>query len=547
MPNIQELQHLSLATTYEIDDSFDSDKFIKMRLRVCHDGVNPNSSCFEVENMEDAKDSIVNIPILANVIFDENGVPQFGSHDMLLEENKVKEGEFKLIYIESPIGLVPENCNHTIEKFNDKNYVFVDCYIWKEYSNYAQDIIERDKDIKLSMEILVDSFEYNSKDKCYKVNDYRYTGITFLNNNCGTGMENALGTTGTFELNNSKEKFIIMMEELKETLNQYNIKNNQEGGIDILTEKFELIKKYENLTEEDVLELKENHEQYSLEDFDMKLKELSEAKNNPNPPVTDFTLTHEQLEDEIRKVLRNETVVVDDYWGDPYERQKYYYRDIKENIIIVESYEWYTYFGIPFTTNNDSVLLDFDNMIEYLYDWRPKIDGEVVNNFAKQDFENELKVFANKATEKAKTEVIAEYELKVKEVQDKLDTTTTEYSNLNTEFENLKIENISLSEFKLQTEKSQQEAFEFQQSQLKTELIENFSKVLSPEEIKSVEDKNLSLSDMETEFKLIYADKDLQTKFSKKTKKPEVETEIPIVFTKKTNNDSWTSCIKKEK
>ena len=165
LDKVQELQHLSLATTYEVDNTFDSEKFIKMRLRVCHDGVNPNKSSFEVSDMEKAQDSIKNIPILANVIFDENDQPQFGGHDIVLEPNKMQEGEYKLIYKEVPIGVVPENCNHTIEKFDNKNYAFCDCYIWKDYSNYAQDIVERDKDIKLSMEILVDEYSYNAKEK----------------------------------------------------------------------------------------------------------------------------------------------------------------------------------------------------------------------------------------------------------------------------------------------------------------------------------------------------------------------------------------------
>ena len=68
MSKLQELQNLSLATTYEVDNNFDSDKIIKMRLRVCHDQINPNRSEFDVENMEKTKDSIKNIPILANVI-----------------------------------------------------------------------------------------------------------------------------------------------------------------------------------------------------------------------------------------------------------------------------------------------------------------------------------------------------------------------------------------------------------------------------------------------------------------------------------------------
>ena len=80
MSKLQELQHLSLATTYEVDETFDSDKFIKMCLRVAHDGKNPNSSSFEVSDMDNAKESIKNIPILAHVIYDEDDQPQFGGH-----------------------------------------------------------------------------------------------------------------------------------------------------------------------------------------------------------------------------------------------------------------------------------------------------------------------------------------------------------------------------------------------------------------------------------------------------------------------------------
>ena len=78
------MYHLLL---YETDNTFDSDKFIKMRLRVCHDGVNPNKSSFEVSDMEKAQDSL-KIFQISNVIFDEEGNPQFGGHDMALRKVK---------------------------------------------------------------------------------------------------------------------------------------------------------------------------------------------------------------------------------------------------------------------------------------------------------------------------------------------------------------------------------------------------------------------------------------------------------------------------
>jgi hypothetical protein len=279
---VQELQHLSLATTYEVDNSFDSEKFIKMRLRVQHDGINPNKSNFELSDIEKAKDSIKNIPILANVIVDENGEYQFGGHDMEITETE--DGEYQLTYKETPIGVVPESCNYSIDKFNNKNYVFCDAYIWKGYSNRSQDIIERDNDIKLSMEILVDGYSYDAKQKVYNITDYRYTGITFLNKNYGTGMENALATTGIFSDEQNKDKFIIMMQELKDTLESYNIKQ-KEGGSKKVNEKQKLIEKY-GLTVES---LDFSIEELSLEELENKLKEFTSNNDDANSSKDDNT------------------------------------------------------------------------------------------------------------------------------------------------------------------------------------------------------------------------------------------------------------------
>jgi len=98
-------------------------------------------------------------------------------------------------------------------------------------------------------------------------------------------------------------------------------------------------------------------------------------------------------------------------------------------------------------------------------------------------------------------------------------------------------------EFKSEITKQQLEAFESQQKQLKAELIENFSKVLSVEEIQSIQDKEISIEDMEKEFKLMYASKELSTKFSKTKKK--TETEIPIFNFSIKKKEDWTSLIPK--
>ncbi len=240
----------SLATTYEIDDSFDSTKFIRMRLRIAHDGINPNKSSFVVEGLENAEKSIYNSPILANVTFDDEGNPQFGGHDMEYEPDKTKDGEYKLIYKETPIGVIPESCNYKIEDYNGKKYAFADCYIYKGYSNYAQNIIERDKEIKLSMEIIVDNYSYDGKEKVFNITDFRYQGITFLNKDYGTGMENARGTTETFSTDEHKEKFILLMSEVKDAIAEWETKQNNKGADDLENE-LKYVKSFE-LSHEDI-------------------------------------------------------------------------------------------------------------------------------------------------------------------------------------------------------------------------------------------------------------------------------------------------------
>ena len=305
MSNKNELHSVSLATTYEVDDSFDSDKFIKMRLRVCHDGVNPNNSNFVVDDMEKAKDSVVNIPILAHVIFDEDSNPQFGGHDVEYEDHKMKENDIKLIYKETPIGLVPETCNHEIKEYKGKNYVFIDAYVWREYSNYAEDIIERDQDIKLSMEILVDAYSYDGKQKVYNITEYRYQGITFLNNKYGTGMKDALATTGTFSEDESKQKVIMMMTELKDVLSHYDNKNPNEGGNGVDEKITALLEQYNVKAEE----LSFGLDGLSFEEIEAKLKEVyGQTETLEEPPKAEpekFVKSFELSHDDIRRSLYN--------------------------------------------------------------------------------------------------------------------------------------------------------------------------------------------------------------------------------------------------
>lgn len=222
--------------SYSVDKAFESDKFLKIRCRVCHDDESPNKTYFTKATMEKAnKESLEYIPILAHVYVDENGKLVLGAHDMHTEDDKLNEGEMRVIYDEQPIGMVPSAAdnNCTIEEYNGLNYTFVDAYIWRDYSNYAEQLVEDAENTKMSMEIDFpeDALSYDAANERYNIASYRYRGITLLNAKFGTGMKDALVTTTNFSANEDiKSKMIVLMEELQKCLREYDKNNSSEEG-----------------------------------------------------------------------------------------------------------------------------------------------------------------------------------------------------------------------------------------------------------------------------------------------------------------------------
>lgn len=220
--------------SYSIDKTFDSDQFLKLRLRVCHDGESPNKTYFTVDTMREANKSLEYIPLLAHVYIDEKtGKPTIGSHDAHIEEDRLNDGESRVIYDEQPIGVIPalSDNNCTIEEFDGMNYTFVDAFIWRDYANYAEQLVEDAVDTKLSMEIDFpeEALSYDAANDRYNIASYRYRGITLLNEALGTGMKNALATTNFSANEDVKAKMIILMEELQKCLRDYNMDFEQEG------------------------------------------------------------------------------------------------------------------------------------------------------------------------------------------------------------------------------------------------------------------------------------------------------------------------------
>ena len=291
--------------SYSVDKTFESDKFLKIRCRVCHDEESPNKTYFTKATMEKAnKEYLEYIPILAHVYIDENGKPVVGSHDMHIEENKLVEGESKLIYDEAPIGMVPSlaDNNCTIEEYNGLNYTFVDAYIWRDYANYAEDLVENAEQYKMSMEIDFpdDALSYDAANERYNISSYRYRGITLLNESLGTGMKDALVTTTNFSINDDiKSKMIVLMDELQKCLREYDTTNSNKKGVETIMNIDELLEKYELTLDEldfSVEGLSDEELENALSDFACKKKKKCELDERFNSLLEEYGVTESEVD-----------------------------------------------------------------------------------------------------------------------------------------------------------------------------------------------------------------------------------------------------------
>lgn len=306
--------------SFSIDKTFDSDQFLKLRFRLCHDGESPNKTFFTKETMAEANKSLEYIPILAHVYIDEEtGKPVIGAHDMHIEEDRLNEGESRLVYDETPIGVIPSLADNdcVIEEYNGLNYTMVSGYIWRDYSNYAEQLIEDAGDNKISMEIDFndDSLSYDAANERYNISAYRYRGVTILNESLGTGMRDAMATTTNFSANEDiKSKMLVLMEELQKCLREYDINDSEQKGGNVNMENEEIM---ESVVEEPITETMEEISEESVEETvteemeetsveEVTPREESPAteefvENEPEALVCTFRISH----DDIRYGLQN--------------------------------------------------------------------------------------------------------------------------------------------------------------------------------------------------------------------------------------------------
>lgn len=296
----QEIKNIALPIN-KIEYSTSNKNLIKCTIYVMHTGENLNHSSFSEKAVLKAKESLKNVPILANVKHDENRNPtDFGGHDMDLHiiERTNGDCEIKTVYVEKPVGVIPETNNYRIETLkNGEKWVVVEGYIWKEYSDSHELLTKSDK--KVSMEISVDG-GYFDDNFMYHIEDYNYLGVTIL----GDDFPPAMGENATISLFNKSEDFKVEYTKLLEE-----VKNFEEGGIEMKDNEelnvIETVEVEENIIEEPTVEefakkkCKEETEEVeeveeSKEDDDFAKKKKCEQK--------DFEAKYNEVVSELNKL-----------------------------------------------------------------------------------------------------------------------------------------------------------------------------------------------------------------------------------------------------
>lgn len=248
------------------EDTSDIDGLMPVHLQACHTLKNRNNSNIEKDVMTAALPSFKNRPILGYIhkVPDENGDEQY----QFYAHNIHEEGD-EVIHDEFPVGIVPESCNAKLvyDKEKKKTYCEVDGYIFEEYSKAAE-ILRREEESAVSVEISIRDLEYNAKEKYLDIKDFYFSGVTILgktpeNKDVEPGMlgsnikisdfsaeNNSLFTNYSTQLIDLQTRLSNIESKLEKVCFNNNTQINQKGGKNLV--KFEeLLKKY-NVTAEDI-------------------------------------------------------------------------------------------------------------------------------------------------------------------------------------------------------------------------------------------------------------------------------------------------------
>lgn len=340
----------------------DTEGLCPVHLQSCHINRNINNSNISKESMEAALPSFKNRPILGyihKVVTDEHpdGQLEFYNHAMHLDDND------EIVYDEFPVGIIPESCDAKLVYDEEKNntYCEVDGYIFETYSK-ATEILQREVECPVSVELSVRSLSYNAKDKCLNIEDFFFSGVTILGKtpsgkNVNPGMVGSNIQLKDFSAKNNSlfENLDEKIDEIKDRLSELETvyhKNFEKGGNPENMNKFnELLEKY-GKTESDITF---EYEGLSDEELEAKFEEVfGKAKETAEPEVTEtfenIVRTYEISHEDVRYALYNLLSAYEET-----DNEWYFINSVYDNYFTYENWRGDKIYGQNYVKENDTV------------------------------------------------------------------------------------------------------------------------------------------------------------------------------------------------
>ena len=400
--------------TFEQDET--TEGLTAVTLQACHTERNLNASSISFETMQNKMlPTFKNRPILG-YIHDVNDEPQFYGHNMHIDEETDE-----LVYDEIAVGIIPETNNARLEydSKEDRYNVIVDGYLFDDYTKAVQ-ILEREQECSVSVEIAVKTMSYDVKSKVLNIEDGYFSGVTILGmdengNTIKPGMANSNIRLKDFaESNNSifsdmteeeHSKLIDTLERLNTTLSKFNNiddatastkdygkeENNNVENEKLVNEEVTEVEETEEtivtetesteettvVNEEETVE--ENPEVVEVEEIKVE-EEAAEVteENTDNGEVSDSSEAETfEVTEEVKNFSKTFELSHDDIRGALYELLKPYEEADNEWYWIMEVfndhfvYQGLTgkYYGQDYSTEGDTVSFEgerYELYLEYL-------------------------------------------------------------------------------------------------------------------------------------------------------------------------------------
>ena len=268
----------NIPCTLNFSEQSNHSNLLKVKLVVMHEGANRNGSSFSMQAIDNAKESLKNVPILGYILRADDGEAlDFDEHNMSINLVKGENGyELQEFYEEQVIGIIPETNDYHYELIDGVNHVCCTGYIFKSYSNGGADLVANCDSKGVSMEIAVNSG--NLVDDIYHIDNYQYQAVTILGDHVPQGM-NGTCNIKKFSFNNDTKETIKSICEEIQKLNQRKEDTFMEDAKKV---EFEEIRKEDEVLEETpslVEETVENtKEEITEEALEVEIEEIVEEQ-----------------------------------------------------------------------------------------------------------------------------------------------------------------------------------------------------------------------------------------------------------------------------